>query len=64
MPIYKMEVVTQVLMIQAASEEEAEAKYDAFFTWGEDCPCGVKDCECVEDVDDVYHSTTEEKEGN
>jgi hypothetical protein len=59
MKTYTMEVVTQVVTISANSEEEAEAKYDAFFS-GDDCPCGAEDCECVEDSEDCYHNTTEE----
>lgn len=53
---YSMEVVTQVLTIDALTEEEAELKYDAYFS-GEPCPCGEDDCNCVEDSDDVYHTT-------
>jgi hypothetical protein len=59
MKTYTMEVVTQVMTISANSEEEAEAKYDAYFS-GDDCPCGADDCECVEDSEDCYHNTTEE----
>jgi hypothetical protein len=61
MPIYTMEVVCQVLTITADNEEQAEAKYDAYFDMDEDCPCGVEDCDCVEDSEDCYHITTEEK---
>jgi hypothetical protein len=53
---YTMEVVTQVLTIDALTQEEAEAKYDAYFS-AELCPCGAEDCSCVEDSDDVYHIT-------
>lgn len=58
MKTYTMEVVCQVLTIQANSEAEAEAKYDAYFG-GEDCPCGDEECDCVDDCEDVYHNTTE-----
>lgn len=61
MPIYTMEVVTQVLTIEADNEEQAEAKYGAYFSMDEACPCGVEDCNCVDDSDEVYHITTEEK---
>lgn len=58
MNTYTMEVVTQVLTIIADNEEQAEAKYNAYFTFGEDCPCGEEDCDCVDDQEDVYHNTT------
>jgi hypothetical protein len=53
-----MEIVTEVVTIQANSEEEAELKYEAFFN-SEDCLCGEKDCECVETSEDCYHNTEE-----
>lgn len=53
---YTMEVITQVLTIDALTQDEAELKYDAYFN-GEACPCGAEDCSCVEDSDDVYHTT-------
>lgn len=58
MKVYEMAVVTQVLTVQAGSAEEAEAKYDAYFS-DEPCPCGAESCECVEDSEDTYHITTE-----
>jgi hypothetical protein len=60
MPIYTMEVVCQVLTITADNEAEAEAKYNAYFDMYENCPCGIENCDCVEDSDEVYHITTEE----
>lgn len=60
MKTYKMEVVVQVLTITARDEDEAEAKYGAYFS-NEVCPCGYENCECVDDMEDVYHITTEEK---
>jgi hypothetical protein len=62
MKTYVMEVVSQVLTVTANSEEEAEAKYDAFF-WEDECPCGEGDCDCVNSSDEVYHNTEEIKEG-
>lgn len=53
---YTMEVITQVLTIDALTQDEAELKYDAYFN-GEACPCGAEDCSCVEDSDDCYHTT-------
>lgn len=58
---YTMEVITQVITIDALTEEEAELKYDAYFNQ-EDCPCGTEDCNCVEDSDDCYHTTELVKE--
>lgn len=58
---YKMEVVTQVLFIDALTQEEAEDKYDAYFS-GEDCPCGADDCNCVKDTEDCFHNTELEEE--
>ena len=58
MKLYEMAVVTQVVMVRANSEEEAEAKYDAYFS-EEECPCGAPECECVHDSEDTYHITTE-----
>jgi hypothetical protein len=58
---YLMEVVTQVITIEAPTEEEAELKYDAYFN-GEDCPCGEEVCDCVEDSEDCYHNTSLVKE--
>jgi hypothetical protein len=62
MKTYVMEVVSQVLTISANSEEEAEAKYDAFF-WQDNCPCGEGDCDCVNSSEECYHNTTEQGEG-
>lgn len=66
MPTYKSEVVTQVLYIKADSMEEAEEKYNSHFDYSGGCPCGIgaDSCDCVEEVEDVYHITTEEGEGN
>lgn len=36
------------VIITASSAEEAEAKYVAQL-FGNPCPCGLEDCECVED---------------
>ena len=58
MKTYRMEIVTEVVTIQANSEEEAELKYEAFFN-SEDCLCGGEDCECVETSEDCYHNTEE-----
>jgi hypothetical protein len=58
---YEMQVVTQVLMIDAITEDEAEAKYDAYFNQ-EPCPCGASDCSCVDYSDDCYHITEVVKE--
>lgn len=58
MKTYEMAVVTQVLTVRANSEDEAEEKYDAYFS--EDaCPCGAEECYCVEDSEDTYHITSE-----
>lgn len=51
-----MEVITQVLTIDALTQEQAEEKYDAYFS-DEPCPCGVEDCSCVENSEDCYHTT-------
>jgi len=56
-----MEVVTQVLTINALTQEQSEEKYDAYFN-GESCPCGYYDCDCVEDSEDCYHTTELVKE--
>jgi len=53
---YSMEVVTQVITIDALTEEEAELKYEAYFN-EEACPCGEEECNCVEDSEDTYHNT-------
>ena len=37
MKLYEMAVVTQVLTVRANSDDEAEAKYDAYFN-EDDCP--------------------------
>lgn len=58
MKTYEMAVVTQVLRVQADTEEEAEAKYSAYFN-EDNCPCNAEDCECVQDAEDCYHITTE-----
>jgi hypothetical protein len=58
MKVYEMAVVTQVLTIEAENEDQAEAKYDAYFS-EEECPCGATDCDCVEDSEETYHITTE-----
>ena len=58
---YQMEVVTQVVMIDAMTQEEAEDKYDAYFN-EEPCPCGADECDCVEDSEDTYHNTELVKE--
>lgn len=63
MPTFRMEVVTQVLTITAATMEEAEEKYDSHFDYSGECPCGDSDCDCVEDSEDCYHITTELTEG-
>lgn len=63
MKLYKMEVVTQTLYIKAATEEEAEEKYNAYFDYSDNCPCGAgESCDCVEYHEDVYHNTIEEGE--
>lgn len=59
MKTYTMEVITQVLTIQAENEEQAEEKYSAYFE-GAPCPCGADECECVEESEECYHTTTEE----
>ncbi len=53
---YQMEVITQVITIDALTQEEAEDKYDAYFN-EEPCPCGADKCGCVEDSEDSYHTT-------
>jgi hypothetical protein len=56
MPTYQMEIISQVLTITADTEEQAEEKYAAYFGDG-DCPCGISDCDCVEDSEECYHNT-------
>ena len=51
MKLYEMAVVTQVVMVRANSEDEAEAKYEAYFS-EEECPCGSEGCDCVNDSED------------
>lgn len=58
MKVYEMAVVTQVLTIEAENEDQAEAKYSAYFN-GDACPCGAGECDCVEDSEETYHITTE-----
>ena len=58
MKVYEMAVVTQVLTIEAENEDQAEGKYDAYFS-GDACPCGAEECNCVEDGADTYHITTD-----
>jgi hypothetical protein len=58
---YEMQVVAQVLTIDALTEEDAEAKYDAYFNQ-EPCPCGADDCSCVDDSEECDHITTLIKE--
>jgi hypothetical protein len=55
---YKMEVVSQTLYIIAEDEDQAEEKYNAF--WSGSCPCGAKQCACVTEEEDVFHTTTED----
>jgi len=57
MPIYQMEVVSQVLTITADNEEQAEQKYSAYFDYSEPCPCGEGGCDCVSDSEECYHNT-------
>lgn len=61
MKTYLASVVSETLSILANSEEEAEAKYAAYYD-GEPCPDHggrVSDC-CVEYSDsDVYHNMEE-----
>jgi len=57
MPTYQMEIVTQVLTITADTEEQAEEKYASYFDDSEPCPCGISDCDCVEDSEECYHNT-------
>lgn len=54
---YRMEVVTQTLLVIADNESEAETKYAAYFDSDEECPCGIADCVCVEEDEEVFHST-------
>ncbi len=63
---YQFEVVTSVLVIEAQNEEEAEAKYNAYWLRGSEiCPCGDVYCECVDEIEETYHNTIElEGEGN
>lgn len=58
MKLYEMAIVTQVVVVRANSEDEAEAKYEAYFS-EEECPCGAPECECVNDSEDCYHITSE-----
>lgn len=61
MKSYRFEVITSVLIIEAENEEQAETKYDVYWTAGEElCPCGVKYCGCVEYSEETYHTITEE----
>jgi hypothetical protein len=53
---YKVEVVSQVLYIIAEDEEQAEAKYDAY--WSNSCICGASVCACVEEHSEVSHITS------
>ena len=62
MKLYEMAVVTQVVTIRANDEDEAEAKYNAYFN-EEECPCNIEGCDCVEESEDTYHITTEIGEG-
>ena len=63
---YNFEVITEVLYIEAQNEEEAEAKYDAYWSMGNElCPCGEEYCDCVDRHEETYHVITElEEEGN
>jgi hypothetical protein len=62
---YRLEVITSVLVIEAENEEQAEAKYEAYWSMGgEPCPCGEDYCECVEYSEETYHNTTELEEEN
>lgn len=55
MKTYVANIVTSQLIIQAENEEEAEAKYDAHFAWGEKCPCGEENCDCCTEQEEVFH---------
>jgi hypothetical protein len=57
---YLIQVVTQSFVFEAESAEDAEAKYDAY--WSQDaCPCGTEDCTCLIDEDEeVEHITTKQ----
>ena len=59
MKTYEANVIIQTLTIKANSEAEAEAKYNAFQSWTDECPCGVEECDCVQVVDDVTHTMEE-----
>ena len=56
---YKFEVITNVLIIEAANQEEASLKYDAYWDMDNSCPCGVDFCECVEFNEETYHLVEE-----
>jgi hypothetical protein len=58
MKTYEFQVVTRVIKIRAASEDEAETLYDAFY----DEEIGEDDPRIIEYSDDVYHITTEVEE--
>lgn len=56
MATYKAEIITQVLYIEAESEDEAESKYDAYFN-DEECPCGGgSECGCIDDGEECFHN--------
>lgn len=61
---FTIEVITEVFNIEANSEAEAEAKYDAYWTEGR-CPdhpeLSVSDCGCLEYSDShTYHTIKED----
>lgn len=59
MKTYEANVIIQTLIIKANSEAEAEAKYNAYWSLSDSCPCGVDECECVVMVDEVTHTMEE-----
>ena len=61
MDTYLIQVVTQSFVFEADSAEDAEAKYDAYWA-DEPCPCGIDDCQCLQDEDEEVTHITEKIE--
>lgn len=63
MKTYRQDVICQTLYTLANSEDEAEAKYNAYHL-GDFCPDHpdqfTEDCGCVTIEEEVSHLTTEE----
>ena len=59
MKTYVANIVSSQLVIDAEDKEQAEEKYDAYFS-DDPCPCGKDECDCVTEEDEVFHYMEEQ----